>query len=373
MEQYVRRKKFIVNVLYFGLAAALIYIAVKYVLALVVPFIIGFLFSLMLRPAIRFISKKTHLPYGAAAVILSLLLYAAICLLLIFLGAKIVLVLQTGFTSLPEIYAQRIAPMLGSLFGRLQNLSVKFDPNISQVVQNITSSVTSSVGSVVSGFSTSVIVFLSSTVFSLPGILLAALLSVISTVFFAMDSGKIAGYIDKLMPSSMRQNAATLRRVTGCIGKKYVKSYSIILAVTFVELSVGLLIMGVGNAIIIAALIAVVELVPLVGMGVVMIPWIIVKLAQGQTGFAIGLAVTYGVIIIVRNVMEPRIVGHEIGVHPLAMLISMYVGLQLFGFIGIFALPILLVVSKSFYEERKAGTLKTDEAVPTAAGADPPT
>jgi predicted PurR-regulated permease PerM len=69
---------------------------------------------------------------------------------------------------------------------------------------------------------------------------------------------------------------------------------------------------------------------------------------------ALELAILYVVITIVRQVLEPRIVGRQIGVHPLAMLISMYVGLQLFGFIGIFVLPILLVFFKGFYDSRNA-------------------
>jgi sporulation integral membrane protein YtvI len=348
---YETRKRFIVNVLYFALTAALLYVSVKYVLGWLLPFIIGFVVSLLLRPAIRFLSKKLRLPYKAVAVVLSLLFYAVVIVLLTLLGAKIVLVLKDGFARLPDIYDHQIQPLLSDLFMRLQDLTARLDPNMVQLIENMTSSITDSAGSLVTGISKTV----SSTIISLPGVLLATLLSVISTVFFAMDFSFITGYAVGLLPEKIQGYVLQLKRIGKDIGKKYVKSYALLLMITFAELALGLTIIGVRNAIAVAALIAFIDLLPVLGTGAVVIPWIIIKLAQGNIPFAIGLAVLYGVIVVVRNVLEPRIVGRQIGVHPLAMLIGMYVGLRLFGFIGIFVLPILLVVTKGFIDSRKAG------------------
>ena len=131
---------------------------------------------------------------------------------------------------------------------------------------------------------------------------------------------------------------------------KYIKSYMILMVITFVELSAGFLILGIEYAIGLAALIALIDLLPVLGTGGVLIPWLIINIILGNYGLAISLLVLYVVITVIRNILEPKIIGQQIGVHPLAMLVSMYVGLRLFGFVGVFAMPILLVVIKGFRE-----------------------
>ncbi len=348
------RKKFITNVMYFVLAAALLYFAVKYVVAWTMPFIIGFVVALLLRPLIRFLSGKCRIPHKVAVIILAMLFYAVVGFLLILIGIKIVAILIDGFTSLPNMFEQYILPQINTLFENLEELTARLDPNMARIVQDMTTSFSQSAGTVVTGISSEVLKFLSSTVISLPGILLSLLLSVISSIFFAMDYKKITVSLLKLLPEKMRSNILRLKKLAADIGLKYVKAYAILVTVTFIELSVGLLIIGIDNAIIIAAIIAFIDLLPVLGTGAVVIPWIIVELIKGDVTLAIGLAVLYAVITIVRNILEPKIVGRQIGVHPLAMLISMYVGLQVFGFIGIFVLPIVLVIVKGFYDSKNA-------------------
>lgn len=348
------RKIFIINVLYFALAAAILYFSVKYVLAWILPFIIGLLVALLLRPLIGFLSKKCRIPSKVAAVILAIIFYAVVGFLLTLLAIKIIFILRDGFANLPNIYTQYIEPLINRSFERIQYITGKLDPNMVTIIQNMTASFSDSAGTVITGISSQVIKFLSTTVVSLPGFLLALLLSIISSIFFAMDFSKITGYVMKLLTEKMRGRVLQLKVLASDIGKKYVKSYAILVSVTFGELSLGFIILGVDNAIAIAALIALIDLLPVLGTGGVVIPWIIIELLQGNITFGIELAVLYGIITIVRNILEPKIVGMQIGVHPLAMLVSMYVGLQIFGFIGIFVLPIVLVVVKGFYDNKNS-------------------
>ncbi len=357
--KYEDRKKFIVDVLFFVLIALLIYLAIKYVLALIVPFIIGHLVALILRRPLRRVSEKILLPYKAAAIILVILFYAVVGFLLALLFIKVIAVLQQGFAALPGIYKDHIEPLIAGALESLRSLAAKLDPEMTGMVENLEASLSGSAGALVSGISAEVIKYLSSTIISVPSLLLASLLSIISTVFFAMDFGYITGFVLNMLPEKIKGYAAQLKKISVGIGFKYVKSYAILVSVTFCELFLGLLIIGVDDAVAIAALIAFIDLLPILGTGAVIIPWIFVKLIQSQYLFALELAILYIVITVVRQVLEPRIVGRQIGVHPLAMLISMYVGLQLFGFIGIFVLPLLLVVFKGFYDNRVAEEAKT--------------
>lgn len=352
------RKAFVINVLYFSFAAVLLYCSIKYVLGWILPFIIGFFVALLLKPLIRFVSLKCRLPHKLATVILALLFYATVGILLIWIGAKIVYLIRDAFTSLPDVYTQYIEPLINSTLEKIKNLTARLDPNMVHIIQNMTASFSDSAGTVITNISSQVIKYLSSTVISLPSFLLAVLLSVISSIFFAMDFSRIAEYVMYLLPEKIQAYLTQLKKIVINIGLKYVKSYAILLSITFVELSVGLSIFGVENAVAVAALIALIDLLPLIGVGGVLIPWVIILLIMRNITLATELAVLYIIMVIVRNILEPKIVGQQIGIHPLAMLISMYVGLQIFGFIGIFVLPILLVIGKGFYDNKKP-TLKS--------------
>lgn len=348
------RRKFIINVLYFALAAALLYFGVKYLLIWLLPFLIGFFVSLLLRPIISFISARTRIPNKVVAPIIILLFYAVFGVLLTLVGIKLVLLLKEGFASLPTIYKESIEPLINTTIAKVRELTAELDPDTAQYIDSMTASLSQSAGSLVTSASSTAIVALSVTVSSLPGFLLSALFTIISSFLFTIDFSKIAGYVEDLIPVKAMAILHRLRAMAGVLGVKYVKSYAILMSVTFIELAIGFFILGLDNAVALAALVALIDLLPVLGTGSVVIPWAVVEIVKGNYGFATGLAIIYIVILVVRNILEPKIVGGQIGVHPLAMLISMYLGLQIFGFIGIFVLPILLVVTKSFYDSKKA-------------------
>lgn len=347
------RRSFIINVLYFALAAALLYFGVKYALGWILPFLIGFVVALLLRPIICLISAKCRIPNKLVAIVFILLFYAVFGVLITLVGIKLILILRDFIADLPGIYTAYIEPLIKDTFDNLQGMAARLDPAMVHYIENMTASVSQSAGSLISSASSTAIKALTTTATSVPGFLLAALLTIISSVFFSMDFKKITDFATNMLPEKIRSVVMQLKTLGGEIVLKYIKSYAILMSVTFVELSVGFLILGVNNAFALAALIALVDLLPILGTGGIVIPWALIELLKGNLGFATGLAIVYVVILIVRNILEPKIVGDQIGVHPLAMLISMYVGLQVFGFIGIFVLPILLVTIKGYYDSRK--------------------
>ena len=134
-----------------------------------------------------------------------------------------------------------------------------------------------------------------------------------------------------------------------------IRSYAIIMSITFVELSIGLSIIGVDNAIVIALLIAIFDILPVLGTGGIMIPWAVITAIQGDYSMAIALFAVYIVVTIIRNIIEPKIVGSQLGLHPVATLASLFVGAQLFGAVGLFGFPIGLSLLRYLNEQ---GTLK---------------
>ena len=136
------------------------------------------------------------------------------------------------------------------------------------------------------------------------------------------------------------------------------KAYSILITITFVELSIGLSILKIENAVSVALIIACVDILPVLGTGGIVIPWIFIELFKGNVPLAIGLTIIYVFITVVRNILEPKIVGEQIGLHPLIMLICMFIGVKLFGFLGLFVLPIIVIILKNLNDSGKIKIFK---------------
>ena len=130
----------------------------------------------------------------------------------------------------------------------------------------------------------------------------------------------------------------------------WIKAQLILMTITFTELNIGFLIMKVENSLLLSLLIAVVDALPILGTGTILIPWAIIKLISGDYRLGISLLLLYLIVIIVRQLIEPKIVGKQIGMYPLLTLFAMYTGLQAMGFAGMIVGPIIVLIIKSILE-----------------------
>ena len=153
----------------------------------------------------------------------------------------------------------------------------------------------------------------------------------------------------KAMPEK-RKFSEKLIEAKKCLGGvlfKYFRSYFLIMLITFGELSLGLTIAGIRKPLAAAFIITLLDILPVLGTGIILIPWGIFRLITGDLRTGILLLLVYAIITVIRNIIEPKIVGKEVGLHPTLTLISMFVGTRLFGIAGLFALPVGLSLIKS--------------------------
>ena len=140
---------------------------------------------------------------------------------------------------------------------------------------------------------------------------------------------------------------------------KYLRSYSILMFTTFAELLIFFLIFGFEPALPLAFLIAIVDILPVLGVGTILIPWSLVSLLSGAPWRALILICMYIVVTIVRQVLEPKVIGDHVGMMPILTLFCIWVGLKLFGFGGMFLIPITVVIFKNLHESGKVKIWKT--------------
>lgn len=353
-----KKKDFIINVIYLSIITAIIYVTIKYALGWFLPFVIGFGIAFMLKPLINFITKKLKLNRKLVAGITVLIFYTTVGALFTLLIVKISLALKDVFIKLPSIYINNIEPVLIQIPNNINNILIKLDPTLTSAIQEMISSLVTSIGTIISSISSGVVGFISSTVSIVPSFFVVLIFTIISSFFFAMDYVNITRFISRQFSKKSSNIIFEIKNYIVGTLFRLVKAYTILITITFVELAVGLSILRVENAVSVALIIACVDILPVLGTGGIVIPWIFIELFKRNIPLAIGLTIVYVFVTIVRNILEPKIVGEQIGLHPIIMLICMFAGVKLFGFIGLFVLPIIVIILKNLNDSGKINILK---------------
>ena len=197
-------------------------------------------------------------------------------------------------------------------------------------------------GQMVSSISVRTMALASDIVSSLPGTIINLVLLIISTFFIAIDYEKLTGFCMRQLNEKARTIFIQVKEYV--VGTLWVciRSYMIIMFITFVELSIGLKILGIDYAVLIALCISFFDILPVLGTGGIMLPWAAITLFQGNFTLALGLFLVYLIITVIRNIIEPKLVGSQLGLHPVVTLASMFAGVQFLGIVGLFGFPILL-------------------------------
>lgn len=196
-----------------------------------------------------------------------------------------------------------------------------------------------------------------STVMQIPAIFTAILIGIIACFFITCDYDGFTKMIKENLSDEHERALVRTKKLLGDILGKMLKSYVTLIFITFCEVSIGLNILkliGVydgGYIIAISICTALVDILPVLGTGTIMVPWAVINLFTGNVGLGIGLLVLYALITVIRQILEPRLVAMNVGVHPVVTLAGMYLGIQLFGFLGIFILPITIILVKALNDE----------------------
>ena len=349
------KRTFIINVIFIAIILALAYLAVKYVLAWLMPFVLALLVATILQKPIGWISKKTRVKKNIAAVLVTLLA-VVVFLLLVWLLAYSGINTIVSFARTLPVWFQNTAPSVahalevrfqGILDGLPPEWEGQFNTGINNMIHAMESSLTS--------FSAGAVRWAAGTATKLPGMLLSTIICIVATFFMSIGFDGLRDFFKRQLPFKYRSLASTVWNTSGRTLVKMLQGYILILLITFGELAIGLTLLRIDYSVLIAVAVALLDILPVVGTGTVLIPWSLISLLIGKIPQGIGLLVLYITITVVRNIIEPRIIGARIGLHPLATLIFMYLGLHLFGVIGMLLLPLIIILLKNAQD---AGVLK---------------
>ena len=188
-----------------------------------------------------------------------------------------------------------------------------------------------------------------------PAFLVSLLVTVVSGCYIAKDFDAFKRIVGYALREEQLKKLSRVKRIAVSNTVKILKSYFLLSFSAFIILFAGLLILRVDGAAKKALIISLIDVLPVVGSGTVLLPWAIISLLNGEKLLCVGLIVILALVTVTRNVLEPKIMGKEVGLHPLLTLFSLFLGLKLFGVLGMFILPLIVTVAYKYTEERVTG------------------
>lgn len=327
---------------------ALLFLLFRYAIALILPFVLAFLLSYLLRRPAEGLAARWHISERLCRTVfslLSLLLLLGGCGLLVYAVIGEAWRFVSGLSESGQLQ-EMLSVVLHfphGFFGSSE-IAVEWEDKLSAAISAAASSVLSGVLSSMTAVAAAV-----------PRILLFLLVSVVSVLYISWDLDRILNFIKRLLPPKVRENTAAFKNGFLKTALLYLRSYGILMLMTFVLVFVGLLILRTEYAILLAALIALLDVLPVIGVGTVLVPWSVISFLMGNTARGIGLLVLLAMHEIMRQITEPRILGKSLGVHPMITLILLYVGYSLFGLWGLIFVPALgILIGALFNKENSA-------------------
>lgn len=330
-----RQRKFIISVVYWGIILGLVYLAYKHLLTVLLPFIIAYILAALLDKPITAIVNKTKL-HRTLVSIISIVICASI-------GVGIISLISIGLYSLIERVANVVPsmvltdglPKLETSLESLSNLFKSIDPIAVDTVNKAIDNVVASLGSGVIKLGGLIITYIGNTLKVIPGILIGTIVTIVSSVFIASDFKRIHHVLTCKFSPRTKLIMGELKKFFGKTVPKCIASYVVIFLVTYLELSLGFLILDVKHGFMIALIIAALDILPVLGTGGALIPWAILGFMSNNIKIGIGMLVLYGVITVIRNIIEPKLVGNQIELHPILTFATMLVGAKFFGIVGL--------------------------------------
>ena len=315
-----------------------------------IPFLIAFIISLIIEPLIRKIMKFTNLTRKVSAIITLIIVFSLVIGLLAW-----------GITSLiteASIILENLNNNVGSITDKVSNLitnfsfdNIKIAEQIKEIARNSFNNILGAGTNIAQNLLTSIMNILT----NVPKIMIYIGITIISTYFVCTDKMYILDQLEHHLPRNwVNKFGAKLRKVISSLGD-YLKAEGIIILISFSIVLIGLIIfsiigMNVRYPLVIALFIAFVDALPILGAGTIIIPWAIISAFNGDITLAMSLIILYVIIIVTRQLIEPRIISSHIGIHPIFTLLAMYTGFKIIGVIGMFVGPIILIILKNIFE-----------------------
>lgn len=339
---YSRLRTVFTDITVFSLPVIFIFFAAKRYFPLFVPFVFALLMVLMLTPLNNALKKKS--PPVIAAVICTLTAAAVFVFLIYFTLNYALKGLYSFADALPSIYtsSEAVFTKISARFSFLGNKA----RNPSDFTVFFYQKGAAALHNAVSGFFKDSADFILSALKNIPSFVITVFTAFLSAFFILLDGEKISAFFKKTVPPQTFLFFCKIKNTFCGAVFMYIKAQLTIAAIIFTILFAGLCFLSVEYAALLALIIAIVDAVPILGTGTVMLPWAVFSILSENPQRGWGLLALYGICALTRQFTEPKIIGDKMGIHPLASIFSIYAGMKLLGIFGIIIGPVFALFVK---------------------------
>lgn len=321
------------------------------------PFLCGWVIAWIASPMVRFCEEKLKIRRKTGSVAVIVLAIALVVLAIYLIGAKLVEEGTGLMQDLPAMW-EGLSADISAATEKFSAVYDKFPLDVQQTLTGIKEGASEAIGSIVEKISSPTIEAVGNFAKKLPTVIIAVIMCLLSAYFFVSDKTQVSEWIRSNAPKGLVNRYDIIRRsVVRAVGGYFKAQFKIELWI-YLLLVIGLSFLKVRHVLLISAGIALLDILPFFGTGTVMVPWAIIKLLSGDYTMAVALVIIWGVGQLVRQIIQPKIVGDSIGVPPIPTLFLLYIGFKVGGVIGmIVAVPIGLIIY-TMYEEGVFDTTK---------------
>lgn len=376
MTDVEKRRKFIINTVYFALLITLAFFAIRYALGVCFPVVFAVIVAALLQKPKNFLTRKTFLKDGFASAICVFGLIFILLSLVVLVGVRAAEEIR-GFIDYVILRIQNIDELVNTIedavMSFVSNLPSFISENISESITTIfiqlreflagtnnelATSVKDGLGGIFSlSWITAPLTGVITTAKEIPSIIIAVVITLVATCFMTAEFDWVKNLIIIQFPEEKRKDVRRAVSLLKSSLSKMGKAYLLIMLITFIEMALGLSVLKIlgvfqSNYIVILAIVtAIVDIVPMLGTGTILLPWTAYNLIIGDFGMALGLIIIYATITVIRQIIEPKLVAGQLGLSPIVTIFALYFGLKIFGFLGIFILPLSIIMLKLLNDE----------------------
>lgn len=326
-------------------------VALFYLSTYTYPFIIAIFIAFFMNPLVNFFEKKARIPRGLAVLVSLLLIlsiFAGLITLLVveivsganYLGEVVPKHLVTVVDYIEDLIVQQILPLYNQTTALFKNLDNGQQDTILDNIQNVGQTIATTAGNFIQSFFQNI----PGIIGWIPNTATVLVFSALATFFISKDWHRLSNLSNKLLPEKVYVSTIRIIKDLKRALFGFIKAQFTLVSITTVTVLIGLLFLKVRYSITIALICGLVDIVPYLGTGTIFIPWIIYEFISGNTSLGIGLSVLYAIVIVQRQLIEPKILSSSIGLDPLATLVALFVGYKMIGILGLIAGPVTLVI-----------------------------
>ena len=315
------------------------------------PFVLAFIFSMITQPIARFINKKTHLSAKVSTII------SIVAFFLVLFGLMSVVSIKF----IEEIYnLSKNLRGSSAQFNELWNKSLDQGfVYIDYLPKEFITQIQSYTGEFINFAARSATTFVNQTIrfiTSIPTLIVYTSITILSTLFMSLDKNDIVKFLEHQFPISWLNKIYNIKRDILSVFGSYLRAQLILVTICFFELLIALnlflfLGLNVKYPLIFSIVISLIDALPILGAGAILIPWSIFSFITGDIKLGFAIFILYVIVLAVRQLLEPKLISQKIGVHPLVTLVSMYSGFKLLGIVGFLIGPIVMIILKNVFSK----------------------